>query len=922
MAIYHLSVQMISRSGGRSAVAAAAYRAGERLREETTGLSFDYRQKKDIVAKAILAPAQTPSWAMDRATLWNRVEAFERRKDAQLCREVRVALPAELSLDEQRELLEGYLQDQFVRLGMVADYAIHHDNPKNPHAHVMLTTRRVDGDDFGPKETAWNARALLMTWREEWAQATNRALAIAGHDVRVDARSYEAQGLRLIPGIKLGVGLKEQVRDQRDVIAERLRTQAAILRANGKAIEQDPTVALEALTRQQATFTAAQLRRFLRTRTANEAQLVRCMDATLSHPTLVRLGQDRRGAYRLTSRGMLQAERSLFTAADVLAPEASRKQPSEPLTPRTLQHLGRASGVTLSTEQRVALAEILRSDRRLIVVEGTAGSGKSTVLKAARASWMASGYSVHGATLAGAAAANLEASVGIGARTLASWGHYWATGGRQGLGHDQVLVVDEAGLLGTRQLANLLARVKETGGRLVLVGDSAQLQAIEAGAPLRALGQRVGKTELHEIRRQHARWQQVASIALAKGEVRVAFAAYETRGFAHAHATQADAIDAVLKAWKQQSESDPACTRVLLAYRRDEVQALNEAARALLKQSGELGREHLVQTERGLRAFAEGERLMFLRNDRGLGVTNGTLGTLERVRGQGLQVRLDGAESRRVVVDAQAYRALDYGYASTVHKAQGLTVDHAHVLLGPSYDRHAGYVAMTRHRQSVQVHYSHEACGSRAELLARLSRAAFKDVAHDYVQNVPGFIPSTERTDLKEAQMPESASATPGDLESRLWRARAVLAERELSFSAALDQMPSVKTAKVSCEQASGEMGMLAQIRAAYERAHPFKARFGLSEPRVIVAGHRREVRLTKAEQMAAKWHERSQNELVTALGATANKRDAKALQQRQTERKRHAQQEISQLEPWRKRAEQARAHQRLREREFDGLER
>ncbi|MEB6551123.1 MobA/MobL family protein [Heyndrickxia sporothermodurans] len=203
MAIYHFSAQVISRRRGQSAVAAAAYRSGERLTDERTGEEKYYRRNVEPDAM-ILAPSNSPEWVYNREQLWNEVESAEKRKDAQLSREINIALPVELSIDNQEELIRDYIQKEFVNRGMIADIAIHRDDPNNPHAHVMLTTRKITADGFGPKNREWNDRGLLEQWREEWANHTNQALEKENIQERISHLSHEARGLEQLPTIHLG----------------------------------------------------------------------------------------------------------------------------------------------------------------------------------------------------------------------------------------------------------------------------------------------------------------------------------------------------------------------------------------------------------------------------------------------------------------------------------------------------------------------------------------------------------------------------------------------------------------------------------------------------------------------------------------------------------------------------------------------
>lgn len=227
MALYRLSASVVSRGSGQSTLAAAAYRAAEKLAElgdnardalgaaayrSGTALGIegspgdgavvhDYTRKTGVVHSEIIAPDHAPVWMHDRERLWNAVEASEKRKDAQLAREIQLALPRELSRDDQLELVRGFARDQLVARGMVVDLALHdskaRDGQRQPHAHLLLTMRRVEpgaGLGFGSKERSWNSRELLQQWRERWADDVNRALERASvHDQRVDHRTLEAQ---------------------------------------------------------------------------------------------------------------------------------------------------------------------------------------------------------------------------------------------------------------------------------------------------------------------------------------------------------------------------------------------------------------------------------------------------------------------------------------------------------------------------------------------------------------------------------------------------------------------------------------------------------------------------------------------------------------------------------------------------------
>ncbi|EDX82378.1 MobA/MobL family [Synechococcus sp. PCC 7335] len=202
-------MQVIGRSAGRSATAAAAYRSGEQVKDERTGKEHDYTGKSDIYDNEILKPKNAPERYADREALWNEVEQREKRKDSQLCNEVMVALPAELTHEQKQQLIREYVQSEFVEQGMIADIGYHDFDSHNPHAHIMLTMRSVDEDGFGKKKREWNRRDAVKDYREHWAEYANRALERAGHEARIDHRSLKEQGIEREPQIHLGAQVLE-----------------------------------------------------------------------------------------------------------------------------------------------------------------------------------------------------------------------------------------------------------------------------------------------------------------------------------------------------------------------------------------------------------------------------------------------------------------------------------------------------------------------------------------------------------------------------------------------------------------------------------------------------------------------------------------------------------------------------------------
>lgn len=733
MAIFHLSVKVISRASGRSAVAAAAYRAGERLHDQRLDRDHDFRAKSGVEHSEIMLPEGAPERFSDRATLWNEVEVTEKRKDAQLAREVEFAIPREMNQQQGIELARYFVQAEFVDRGMIADLNVHWgvgaDGQPKPHAHVMLTMREVGEDGFGQKVRDWNRTEVVEQWRERWADHVNTRLAELDIDARIDHRSLEAQGTDLDPQDKIGPAASRM--GERGLESERIEDHRAVARANGERIIAEPRVALDAITHSQATFTNRDMAMFVHRHTDGKEQFDAAMSAVRASPELVALGKDGHGDDRFTSRDMIDAEQRLQRAAEAMA--ASERHRVSDADRKGALVRAAERGLTLSGEQRPAFEHV--TDRQgLSVVVGYAGTGKSAMLGVAREAWEDARLNVRGAALSGIAAEGLENGSGIASRTIASMEHGWSQG-RDMLTARDVLVIDEAGMVGTRQMERVLSHAADAGAKVVLVGDPQQLQAIEAGAAFRAIHERHGGVEITEVRRQHEAWQQDATRHLATGRTGEAIQTYTERGMVHAADTREQARGELVEQWDRERIAAPDQSRIILTHTNAEVRELNEAARDRMRAGGELGDDVLMKAERGERAFASGDRIMFLRNERSLEVKNGTLGTVERVTQQSMRVRTD--DGRGIAFDTKDYAHVDHGYAATIHKAQGVTVDRSHVLATPGMDRHGAYVGLTRHRDGMALHYGRDDFKDDARLVRTLSLERAKDMASDYANRDP-----------------------------------------------------------------------------------------------------------------------------------------------------------------------------------------
>ena len=261
MAIYHLSIKIISRGKGKSAVAAASYRSGEKIKNEYDGIVHDFTRKGGIAHTEILLPQNAPQEFSDRGTLWNSVEKIEKSKNSQLAREIEIALSKELNREKQIELVREYVKENFVKVGMCADIALHDKNDGNPHAHILLTMRPLNEDKtWGAKSKKeyildengekvklkngnyktrkintvdWNEQDKAEEWRKTWADITNKYLEENSIQEKVDHRSYQRQGIEEIPTIHLGVSAsqmeKKGIATDRGNINREIRKQNRLL---------------------------------------------------------------------------------------------------------------------------------------------------------------------------------------------------------------------------------------------------------------------------------------------------------------------------------------------------------------------------------------------------------------------------------------------------------------------------------------------------------------------------------------------------------------------------------------------------------------------------------------------------------------------------------------------------------------------
>lgn len=379
---------------------------------------------------------------------------------------------------------------------------------------------------------------------------------------------------------------------------------------------------------------------------------------------------------------------------------------------------------TLSDEQKLAIKHITEKPGSLQIVSGMAGTGKSFMLDVARSIWQKEGYSVLGAALAGKAARGLEESAKIPSRTIHSL-LFSLKEKHLDLSPKHILVVDEAGMIGTKQMLELTKVTLNTGAKLILVGDAKQLQPIEAGGPFKALARELGEATLTSIRRQNEKWAREAVFAFSCGEARAALTEYANRKLLFVEEDRTLAITKLIADWKQEGINKPESHLILAATNLD-VYELNQFAQLERGLAQALTRNY---TKLGKQKFFEGDRIVFTKNDSKLSIKNGDLASITKIQDDNLSVTQDSG--KKIKFSLSVYEHIKLGYCVTTHKAQGVTVDHTYILLGGSMqDRELSYVQASRARGNTKLYIDEINAGHElTQIVRKMELSHQKDLA-------------------------------------------------------------------------------------------------------------------------------------------------------------------------------------------------
>jgi ATP-dependent exoDNAse (exonuclease V) alpha subunit len=838
MAINSLSMGFISRSEGRSSVGFGAYISGSTGYDQRTGTAHNYSNKKEVISSKILAPMGAPAWSQNAHTLWNRVEQFEDElatlrfqgwpnneeknarslaardnmmATARTSQTIMCALPIELTKEQNEALAEEFLEARFVSRGLVVQYA-YHDDKGNPHIHAQIARRAlVDGQLSMRTDKEITSKQELLITRELWANATNKHLAMAGQEVRIDHRSLEEQGSMFMPSAH--EGWHAQRLAERGVYSRIVVQNDEARQRNIEIMCQHPEALIHEVALKRTTFTRKHIEDEIIRRVGGDEKLFAVLKARVdgleippelilnqsnddivyegfgvdmqriaakltdqllaNHGVAHEVGQNLNRQKIYTSTQYRQQEEALLVMADNLSQRSSKVVSAEKIDAGIGNLEGwiareKGTDFKFSAEQSKAIHHLC-SGSDIRVLNGKAGTGKTTLLNAVAQIYANEGYNVIGTSFQGKAVEIMEQEIGIPCRTLDSLKHSWAShedkkalveSGRlwgnpylhafsrmkelekSKFTSKDVILVDEANMIGGHLWEPFLMEASAQGAKVLIIQDPAQIKSRDPGDFGRLFAERYGFAETSNVVRQKVEWQRQSSVLLNDHRVLDGLQPYNERGHLHWFESQHDAHRQMVKHYMAHLRTSPYETRMALAYTNKEVFELNQMIRSELKAQGLL-KEHF--TANGSE-YSLGDVIRFTQNDhherlvkstnfwtdQNKGVKNGSLGTIMAFdpRHEQLTVKLDG--ERIVKFKAEDYNHFTLGYAMGVHKSEGSTFDKTYVSPDAMMDPSTTLVAMTRHRLDLQIYANHEKFVDFKDLVDQLSYGGVRDTLADY----------------------------------------------------------------------------------------------------------------------------------------------------------------------------------------------
>ena len=702
MAIGYVRMNSTKRSIGRNAIQLSAYIARDRLEFEGNCVLdpkiYDYSKKKDLIYSQIVLPKNANKEFQDPEYLWNMAEQAEKRKDSQTSLNFVFALPddQEVTDDDRKEIVDTFVDKFFTNRGLITQIAIHKEEDGNCHAHLMVTTRDLtkDGERFSAKKSETVEEFYQTRWVQHAIHHQNKIFKEKGYSLRVDP---------LAPIGQEHIG-NDRIRGRAFEFWEEYQKREEL----NREIASDPRKILELLIQRQGVFSKEDFERFVDKHTPAE-EIAQVKTTFWQQEAIIPLLDKRtkKPTQNFTTMEVIQEEKKIVRFCDRL-----EEKNISPIRSEKILGVHRDQ---LTEEQAKAFDSIV-SGKGFSLVQGLAGTGKSYLLKAVSDAFedQFDNQSIIGGKRVRAlgpdnATAKALREAGIKDTENLYRFLFAAKHGQRAIQKGDVFIVDEAGKLGNKPLLEFLKIAEKHGAKVILCGDPNQLSPIERGSMFRYLCSKFGSSVLEEVQRHQLEEDRLMNRELARGELGCALDRLNESKRMHWSDTRKEAMESLMKKWSYDNKPIEGKTTsfegdLILSASKKEVVVFNQLARNIRKLRGELGeQEFFCRSVHGDIFVSQNDWVEFRKNDREMGILNGDRGVLIEASEQSFTVAIeDGAKRTKLVTfDPQEFHSFQLGYATTVFRSQGKTVERTYMMHSNAQNRGMAYVGLTRHRWDV-----------------------------------------------------------------------------------------------------------------------------------------------------------------------------------------------------------------------------
>lgn len=702
MAIAFARLQIVSRSKGSNACLKSAYNAKTEMTCERTGRVFYFAKSEKPYYHEILLPVGVDVSFQNATVLWNTAERHEKRTDAQVAKEMVLALPCDAIITHQDRiyLCQRFVKEHFVSKGLAVQLDIHgpHTDDKNWHAHLLITTRRFskDGTNLGEKARDINPtffKKQIMegdVWGKAWQMCQDGFFMEKGYDIRVDPNGMISQN-HIGP-----VRMRHHESDLLKTLQE--RKEANLL------LPKNPKNILDHMTRTKAVFCEKDVEAFLKKHVLEKDREALKEEIFKSGHILQLFDKEKDpvlGKYRdydlFTTRTVRNEEQRMMRYASHI-----HKKCKSVLSEKVSFIMDEKK---LTTEQREAFKHICFSKNGLICIQGRAGTGKSYALSAICDAYKKQKKTVLGLAPTNTVAKDMQTDAGfLKSKTIHKM-LFDLKMGKETLKNVDMLVVDEAGMVSHSAMGELLKVCHKNKVKLVLVGDDKQLPSVERGGMFHEFCKTYGVCELKEIKRQHSDYQKKASFDMAQGHVKEAVHSLNNHGNIFFKENTQDAFQALIHGFMTSHHDIHA--KLIITHQNAMVGKINKAVHDLLKQEEKIdAQEFECLTIKGnhweREKFSKGDRIQFTQTDAKNRIFNGIIGTLVDASERKFMIQSDAGDC--VSFDPNKFHGFTHGFASTVYKSQGKTKQQVFILHDKMHNHALSYVSLTRHKDDIKLY--------------------------------------------------------------------------------------------------------------------------------------------------------------------------------------------------------------------------